>query len=128
VSEIDPRPAGRRKLRVLFICSYNRMRSPTAEVLFRDFPGVETLSAGTSPDAEVVVSAHFVEWADVILVMEPVHRAALLDRFGAQLRGKSLVVLGIEDRYAYMDPELVRILQEKVPEHLVRESRAFSQR
>lgn len=32
--------------RVLFICSRNRLRSPSAERLFADWPGVETDSAG----------------------------------------------------------------------------------
>ena len=42
--------------RVLFVCSRNRRRSPTAERLYQNTPGVEALSAGTAPDAEVRVS------------------------------------------------------------------------
>jgi predicted protein tyrosine phosphatase len=118
VSAFNSSSADGRCKRALFVCSYNRMRSPTAEVLFQDYPGVETKSAGTSPDAEVVVSAALIEWADVIIVMEPVHRALLLGRFSDQLKGKPLVVLDIPDRYAYMDPELILILQQRVPEHL----------
>lgn len=38
--------------RVLFICSRNRLRSPSAERLFADWPGVETDSAGLAADAE----------------------------------------------------------------------------
>ncbi len=37
--------------RVLFICSRNRLRSPTAEAVFAAWPGVETDSAGLAPDA-----------------------------------------------------------------------------
>lgn len=105
-------------MRLLFVCSYNRMRSPTAEVVFSSYPGVETMSAGTSPDAEAVVSADMIEWADVILVMEPAHRRRLNEMFGSQLKDKRVVVLGIPDRYAYMDPELVRILNAKVPRYV----------
>jgi UDP-N-acetylmuramyl pentapeptide synthase len=36
---------------ILFVCSRNRLRSPTAEQVFADWPGVETASAGLSPDA-----------------------------------------------------------------------------
>ncbi len=107
------------KLHVLFVCSYNRMRSPTAEAVFSDYPGVETLSAGTSSIAQVEVSSELIEWADVILVMEPAHRHLLRERFGPQLKGKRLEVLGIPDLFPYMDPELVRILRERVPPHLV---------
>ncbi len=41
---------------VLFVCSQNRLRIPTAEQLFADWPGVETASAGLKPDAETPVS------------------------------------------------------------------------
>ena len=105
-------------MRLLFVCSYNRMRSPTAEVLFANHRGVETMSAGTSPDAEAVVSAEMIEWADVILVMEPAHRKRLNEMFKSQLRDKRIVVLDIPDRYEYMDPELVRILEAKVPRYV----------
>jgi len=37
---------------VLFICSQNKLRSPTAEQVFADYPGIETASAGTNHDAE----------------------------------------------------------------------------
>jgi predicted protein tyrosine phosphatase len=120
VSGIDPQSTNGSELHALFVCSYNRMRSPTAEVLFEDYAGVLTMSAGTSSDAEVVISATMIEWADVVLVMEPMHRTLLLERFGAQLKDKPLVVLGIPDLYAYMDPVLVRILREKVPRQLAR--------
>ena len=36
----------------LFLCSRNRLRSPTAEQVFASRPGVETASAGLAPDAE----------------------------------------------------------------------------
>lgn len=48
--------------RALFICSRNRLRSPTAERLFADWPGVESDSAGLASDAEVPLSAEQVEW------------------------------------------------------------------
>lgn len=42
--------------RALFVCSRNRLRSPTAEEWFAGWPGIETDSAGVAPDAESVVS------------------------------------------------------------------------
>jgi len=101
-------------MNVLFVCSRNRMRSPTAEAIFSDLPDVAVMSAGTAPDAETVVSADMIEWADVVFVMEQVHRKRLNERFGPLLRSKRVVVLGIPDRYPYMDPELIRILRSKV--------------
>src|SRR5690606_2400866 len=103
---------------VLFVCSQNRLRSPTAEQVFADWPGIETASAGLKPDAEVPASPELLQWAALIFVMEPVHRARLSSRFQRWLGGKKIVCLGIPDDYAYMDAELVRILGQKVPPHL----------
>lgn len=97
--------------RLLFLCSRNRLRSPTAEAIFAEYPGVEADSAGLSPDAELRLSAEQVEWADLIFVMEAVHRQRLQKNFGKLLAGKKVVVLGIPDDYDYMDPALVELLK-----------------
>ena len=104
--------------RVLFICGKNRLRSPTAEHVFADWPGVETASAGTGHDADCPVSAELIAWADTVLVMETTHRTKIAAKFRPQLRGKRLAVLGIPDEFEYMAPELVRLLQQKVPPYL----------
>jgi len=100
--------------RALFICSRNRLRSPTAETVFAGWPEVETDSAGLAPDAEVPLSAEQLEWADLVFVMERRHRQAVQRRFPSALRGKRLVCLDIPDDYAYLQPELVRLLERKV--------------
>jgi len=105
-------------LRVLFICSRNRLRSPTAESVFAA-PGLETDSAGLAQDADVVLSAEQVEWADLICVMERQHRRKLQKKFGPLLRGKQLVCLDIPDKFRFMQPELVSLLQRKLG-HLLR--------
>ena len=105
-------------MNLLFVCSRNRLRSPTAEAIFAGLEGYEVLSAGTSPDAETIISADLIEWAKVIFVMEGVHRRRLTERFGPGLRGKRLIVLGIADEYTYMDPRLVELLEKKVAAHL----------
>jgi predicted protein tyrosine phosphatase len=94
------------------------MRSPTAEAVFSCYDGIEALSAGTAPDAETTVSAELIEWADIVFAMEGVHRKRLMNAFGALLQDKRVVVLGIHDRYAYMEPELVEILKNKVSAYL----------
>lgn len=103
---------------VLFVCGKNRLRSPTAEQVFADWPGVETASAGTANDADCPVSAELIAWADTVLVMEAAHRSKVAARFRTQLRGKRMAVLGIPDQFEYMAPELVRLLQQKVPPYL----------
>ncbi|MEC5384816.1 low molecular weight protein tyrosine phosphatase family protein [Uliginosibacterium sp. H3] len=103
---------------VLFICSQNKLRSPTAEQVFADYPGIETASAGTNHDAEEPLTAELLQWADLIFVMEKAHRNKLSRRFRAHLGGKRIVCLDIPDNYAFMDPELIRLLEIKVSRFL----------
>jgi predicted protein tyrosine phosphatase len=105
-------------MNVLFVCSRNRLRSPTAENVFRDWPDIQVASAGLAPDADEVLTAEDVEWADVVLAMEKKHKTEISRRFMPQLRDTRVVVLDIRDDYGFMDPELVEILRAKVPPHL----------
>lgn len=100
-------------MNALFVCSRNRLRSPTAEAVFAGAPGVSVASAGTSPDAEQQVDAELIEWADLVLVMESRHKRLLTRAHGPALRDKRIVVLGIPDNYGYMDPALVRLLESR---------------
>jgi len=103
---------------VLFLCSQNRLRSPTAEQVFADWPGVETASAGVLADADVPVSPELLQWADVIFVMERAHRTRLSSRYRAWLNGKRVICLDIPDDYDFMAPALVELLKKKVVPHL----------
>jgi len=98
----------------LFICSQNKLRSPTAEHIFADIEGVNTLSAGTNRDAETPLSDELVEWADSIFVMERLHRNKVQKKHRSALKDKRLVVLDIPDEYKFMDPNLVRLLEAKM--------------
>lgn len=103
---------------VLFICSQNRLRSPTAEQVFSGYPGIECASAGLSTDAENPLTRELVEWADLIFVMEKAHQTTLSSKFKGHLRNKSMVCLDIPDEYEFMDPMLVRLLKAKVTRFL----------
>ena len=105
--------AGRR-LKLLFVCSRNQWRSPTAEQIWRKRPGVQARSGGTSPNARHTVSVDDVLWADVIFVMEQKHKSRLAAEFTGLLAGKPVHVLDIPDEYKYMDPELVEMLEQSV--------------
>ena len=103
---------------VLFICTQNRLRSPTAEQVFAGWPGIETQSAGLGNDAGNPVSPELLSWADLIFVMEKAHRNKLSKKFRAHLGGKRVICLDIPDEYDYMDPVLVQLLRIKVPSFL----------
>jgi len=106
------------RLKVLFICSRNQWRSPTAEQIWRKHPKVSARSAGTSPNARRKVSVEDIRWANVILVMEEKHKSRLIAEFTRLIEGKPIHVLDIPDEYKFMDAELVEILQQSVSEIL----------
>lgn len=99
---------------VLFICSQNRLRSPTAEQIFANYPSIECSSAGLNHDAENPVTPELIEWADLIFVMEKAHLNRLHSNFKSHLGNRRVVCLDIPDKYEYMDPELVKLLKAKV--------------
>ena len=103
---------------VLFVCSQNKLRSPTAEQVFSEMPGIDVLSAGTNHDAVTPLCSELIEWADKIFVMENTHREKIQKRFRNSLNGKKIICLGIPDNYSFMDPELIAILKKKVPQFL----------
>lgn len=103
---------------VLFICGKNKWRSPTAEQIFAEHPGIACASAGLSHDAETPLSPELLEWAELIFVMEKEHKAKLSARFKEYLAGKRVVCLGIADNYKFMDPALVKLLRGKVMPYL----------
>ena len=103
---------------VLFVCSQNRLRSPTAEQIFSKRPDLEVLSAGTNNDADNPLTSELIEWADIIFVMEKTHRSKLQQRFRSALKNTRVICLDIPDRYQFMDPDLVRLLETKVPRYL----------
>ena len=104
--------------KLLFVCSENRLRSPTAESVFSEHLRVEAIGAGTNKDAATTVSGDLIEWADVIFVMEKSHRSKVSKKFKDLLKGKRLVVLDIPDNYEYMDDELVQLFKSKVPRYV----------
>ena len=101
---------------LLFICSKNQWRSPTAELLFKGHQLHNARSAGTSDKARIRVNQKMLDWADVIFVMENKHRDMLKREF--HLNNKPITVLGIDDNYPFNDPELVGMLKVALEEWL----------
>lgn len=99
---------------ILFICSQNKLRSPTAEQLYADTPGLEVASAGLNNDAIVPVTPELLEWADRIFVMEGVLRKRLNTKFKAHLQGKRITCLNIPDNFEFMEDKLLAILEQKL--------------
>jgi predicted protein tyrosine phosphatase len=102
----------------LFVCSQNKLRSPTAEHIFADHPGIEVSSAGTNNDAENPLTAELIGWADMIFVMERAHRSKVQKRFRSSLTNQRIISLDIPDEYEFMDGALVRLLRAKMARYL----------
>lgn len=101
--------------KVLFVCTANLQRSPTAEHLFQAWKGMwEAKSAGIMPDPDGnPLTQELIDWADIIIVMESHHSQYIHANFRCS-KGK-VYVLNIADRYIRNDPELIRQLLKKVP-------------
>ncbi|MFC3693825.1 low molecular weight protein tyrosine phosphatase family protein [Chenggangzhangella methanolivorans] len=104
--------------RVLFLCSRNRLRSPTAESVFGTRTDLEVASAGLAPDAEEPVTPELLDWAEIIFVMEKRHRAALSRRFRRHVGHARILCLDIPDDFDFMDPRLVALLNARAGPHL----------
>lgn len=102
---------------LLFICSRNQWRSPTAEKVYSQ-KGFSVRSAGTSPNAKRTVSVNDIRWSSHIFVMEKKHKQRLMAKFTKLLKYKKIIVLDIPDEYQFMDEELVSILNDSIEHHL----------
>jgi predicted protein tyrosine phosphatase len=107
-------------LRVLFICRQNRRRSATAERIFAKHPLLDVRSAGTNPDALVHVNERMLTWADAIFTMDPAQKCALERQFAGHPALERLICLQIPDTFIFLDPELVRLLEERATPHIER--------
>jgi predicted protein tyrosine phosphatase len=96
--------------RLLFICSRNQLRSPTAEKIFAKSDRFEARSRGLSASAVRRLTAEDVSWSEVIFVMEPEHKRQLLRSFREEAENRLIYVLHIPDEYNFMDPELVELI------------------
>ncbi len=101
-------------MNILFLCSQNKLRSPTAEAVFSQYEHLHVSSAGLDASAAVPVDSEALEAADIIFVMERSHRNKLAKKYQPYLRDKRIICLDIPDEYDFMDPALIAILEKKV--------------
>jgi predicted protein tyrosine phosphatase len=103
------------KAHLLFICSGDKDRSPTAVGLFKGSKRYLAKSAGTHSDAIRVVDQKLVDWADIIFVMSEgtnKHRTFLKKHF--DLRGKRIHDLKIRDMYDKNNVRLIGLLRKRI--------------
>jgi len=102
-------------MNILFVCSRNQWRSPSAEAIYKNSQAHNARSAGTSANARIKINQALIDWAEIIFVMENKHRQILIQKFNIN---QPLIVLDIPDEYQYIDPELIAMLKTSVEAYL----------
>jgi len=105
-------------VKLLFICSQNQWRSPTAEKIFEGVNGYVAKSAGTENGARIKVTEGLLGWADLIFVMERRHAERLRGKFPEALAHRKIICLDIPDHLTFMHPELIELLKDRLSEHI----------
>lgn len=112
--------------KILFVCHANKQRSPTAESVFREMAkekGIEVKVESAGIDVEEdseenQLSEFLVESSDKIFVMEDRMKEAIVRDYKAN--PKKISSLDIPDIYHKNDPQLIKILREKLGPYLLR--------
>ncbi len=104
------------KEHLLFVCTANLNRSPTAKSLFKNNKKYEAKSAGIHPLSENPITKQAIKWADIIFVMDEKndkHKTFLLREF-PEAAEKKIIILGVPDIYTKNNPQLIKILKKKL--------------
>lgn len=113
-------------MNLLFVCSRNQWRSPTAEAVYKKRLGFNVRSAGTESSARIKLNLKIILWADIIFVMEKKHKQRILEKYASTIESKTIIVLDITDDYKFMDEELIEEIKTKVDSHLVKIAKQVS--
>ena len=105
-------------MNILFVCTKNKWRSPTAEKIYSNHPHLKVRSAGISRSACKYIHSNDIDWADMIFVMENKHKRYIYEQFQNRISRKKIIVLDIPDDYHYMNDELISWLYDAVDAHL----------
>ena len=96
--------------KLLFVCSCNKDRSPTAVDILADVKGFEAQCAGTHPAAPTKLSKTLTDWADYIFAMQNHHAEEVMKLSpGAKKKTHVLHVPDIFDQ-----PELKTMLRDRL--------------
>ena len=100
-------------MKILFVCSANIDRSPTAELIYSERCDLEVKSAGVSDYAMTPISLELIQWADIILCMEKKHKQKIKKIFSGIVENKVIESLDVPDIFNYMDINLINLIREK---------------
>ena len=100
--------------KVLCVCTAGILRSASISTVLTQEYGYNTRVVGCDPNALCHIEWQHVAWADEIVCANEEHKEYILERFNDYLgdgedRNK-IIVLGIEDIFKYMEPDLVHLI------------------
>lgn len=97
--------------RVLCVCSAGLLRSPTAANVLHEEFGYNTRACGVSEEyALIILDEVLIEWADEIVFMDRDHYQEAKHSYGAMMKDKRIYILGVPDKYEYMNEELKALI------------------
>ena len=103
------------KKKLLFVCAGGLDRSPCAASLFEDSEKYEAKSCGIHPLMSAPLTRENLRWADEIFCMEHEYKADILEKFREIIKDKpEIIVLNIPNKYVRTNPELEKVLREKL--------------
>ena len=108
------------KKRVLFVCTQNKVRSLTAEHLYRERPDLEVKSCGTATFAKNQLTKELMNWAEVVFVFDDSQVEVIEKQFSEEAQGKPVICLGLPDIFTYKSDALVVKLVAKLDPYLGR--------
>jgi predicted protein tyrosine phosphatase len=101
------------KPNILVVCGRNKIRSKTAEHIFKNDERINIRSVGLSTTSNRKIKIKDIEWANLILVMENKHKSRIVNTY-KNVEIPKIIVLEIGDEYKYLDKELCKILKSKI--------------
>ena len=102
--------------RVLTVCSAGLLRSPTIAWVLSNNTDYNCRAAGIHDYALVQVDPVLIKWADIIICAETSIKDYIVREYGDVLDHRVIYDLEIPDNFAYRDPELIKIINERLKE------------
>ena len=99
------------------MCGRNKWRSPTAERIYKSDDRIDVKSAGLSGKSSHCLTKENLEWADLVLVMEPGYKWRIFSMFG-KMRSPTIKSLDISDEYEFMNEQLIDLIRSGVEFHI----------
>ena len=98
-------------MKILFVCNMGMERSPSAARLWKELHTNETDFMGIYN--EKFDHEKKLDWADLIVVMEPHQRKWIADNYPKIYLKKKILCIDVPDIYGFMKPDLVEVLKKK---------------